>query len=49
MGLLNSLKIHHIGYAVKNIDKAIEHFSNLGYVVHEKSVDEKRKVIYCVC
>lgn len=45
MGLLNSLKIHHIGYAVKNIDKAIEHFSNLGYVVHEKSVDEKRKVI----
>lgn len=45
MGLLNSLKIHHIGYAVKNIDKAIEHFSNLGYVVHDKAVDEKRKVI----
>lgn len=45
MSLLDSLKIHHIGYAVKNIDKAIELFGNLGYIVHEKTIDEKRKVI----
>lgn len=45
MSLLNSLKIHHIGYAVKNIDKSIELFGNIGYVIHEKVIDEKRKVI----
>lgn len=45
MGFQESLRVHHIGYAVKNIDKAIDMFTTLGYHVHEKSIDESRKVI----
>lgn len=39
------IKVHHIGYAVKNISKSLEMFSNLGYEVIKATVeDEKRKV-----
>lgn len=35
------LKIHHIGYLVKNIDKAIEKFKQLGFKrVSETTCDE---------
>lgn len=45
MGYVENLKIHHIGYAVKDIDKSIAIFRNLGYVVAPKSYDKERKVI----
>nr|3HDP_A Chain A, Glyoxalase-I [Clostridium acetobutylicum] len=40
-----SLKVHHIGYAVKNIDSALKKFKRLGYVEESEVVrDEVRKV-----
>lgn len=43
-----NLKIHHIGYLVKNLKKAIESFSGLGYeVVSEITHDEFRKIDIC--
>lgn len=42
--ILKSLKVHHIGYAVKNIDKAINVFSTLGYTVYQKTDDKERNV-----
>lgn len=40
------MKIHHIGYAVNDIDKAIEEFIKLGYTKKtDKTTDEKRNVI----
>lgn len=42
------MKIHHIGYLVKNIDKAIESFIQLGYVVEKKTIyDTARMVDIC--
>lgn len=39
------MRIHHIGYAVKNIDEAFKLFKVLGFEkVNEKVVDEERKV-----
>ena len=39
------IKVHHIGYAVKNISKSLEMFVNLGYEIKKSTVkDEKRKV-----
>jgi methylmalonyl-CoA/ethylmalonyl-CoA epimerase len=39
------MRIHHIGYAVKNIDEAFKLFKILGFEkVNEKVVDEERKV-----
>lgn len=39
------MKIHHIGYAVKNIDEAFKLFKMLGFKkVNKKVVDEERKV-----
>ena len=39
------MRIHHIGYAVKNIDEAFKFFKILGFEkVNEKVVDEERKV-----
>lgn len=40
------MKIHHIGYAVKNIDFSINEFEKMGYQRYkDKVVDEKRKVV----
>lgn len=39
------LKIHHIGYAVKDIDQGIESFKKLGYKVSHKTKDYDRKVL----
>lgn len=42
------LKIHHIGYLVKNIDKAIEKFKQLGFkCVSETTCDEIRYIHIC--
>ena len=42
------MRIHHIGYLVKKIDKAIEEFERLGYVVEKETVfDDIRKVDIC--
>ena len=42
------MKIHHIGYAVNNIDKALLEFSKLGFQrVSKIFFDEKRKVKIC--
>lgn len=42
------MKIHHVGYLVKKIDKAINQFVELGYdVVGEKTYDDYRKVHIC--
>lgn len=34
------MKIHHIGYMVKHIDKAIDSFSRLGYELISDTVDD---------
>lgn len=39
------MKVHHIGYAVKDIDKAIQSFMKIGYVVGNKTNDILRKVV----
>lgn len=40
------MKIHHIGYAVKNIDQAIYKFEELGYKkTGEKAIDSERNII----
>ena len=40
-----SLKVHHVGYLVKNIDKAAAQFETLGYtIINEKCRDDYRKV-----
>ena len=39
-----NLRIHHIGYAVKDIDKAIDKFASLGYAIPEKQEDVSRNV-----
>lgn len=42
------MKIHHIGYAVKNIDKALKEFKNLGFdKVSNIFLDKERKVKIC--
>lgn len=42
------LKIHHIGYLVKNIDKAIEKFNQLGFKrISETTCDEIRHIHIC--
>jgi methylmalonyl-CoA/ethylmalonyl-CoA epimerase len=43
-----SLKIHHIGYLVKKIEKAKQSFLSLGYEVEQDTVyDDIRKVDIC--
>lgn len=43
-----SLKIHHIGYLVKKIEKAKKTFLSLGYLPEQDTVyDEIRKVNIC--
>ncbi|MCR5595868.1 MAG: VOC family protein [Lachnospiraceae bacterium] len=45
MDTLKNLHIHHIGYLVKNIDKAEAEFVALGYtIINEKCRDDYRKV-----
>ncbi|SHJ67063.1 VOC family protein [Paramaledivibacter caminithermalis] len=40
------MKIHHIGYAVKDIDFSINQFKKIGYKMHkDKVIDDNRKVI----
>lgn len=41
------MKIHHIGYLVKNIDKAISKFEGLGYVSGEVTRNENRGIDVC--
>lgn len=42
------MKIHHIGYLVKKIEKAIESFETLGYSLTTASTwDEGRKAYIC--
>ena len=39
------LKVHHIGYAVKNIQQSLEMFQKIGYSLESKPmIDMKRKV-----
>ena len=43
-----TLKIHHIGYLVKKIEKAKKSFEALGYLVEQDTVyDDIRKVDIC--
>ena len=43
-----TLKIHHIGYLVKKIEKAKKTFETLGYLVEQDTVyDDIRKVDIC--
>lgn len=45
---MSTLKIHHIGYLVKKIEKAKKTFEALGYLVEQDTVrDEIRKVDIC--
>lgn len=45
LGEADSLKIHHIGYAVKDIAKAYEKFKELGYLKESDIIkDDSRKV-----
>jgi methylmalonyl-CoA/ethylmalonyl-CoA epimerase len=39
------VRVHHKGYAIKNIDSSVEEFEKLGYKVQgDKIFDEKRNV-----
>lgn len=43
-----ALKIHHIGYLVKKIEKAVQSFENLGYrIIQDTVYDDIRKVHIC--
>ena len=43
-----ALKVHHIGYLVKKMDKAIRNFETLGYQIFQDTVyDDIRKVHIC--
>ena len=43
-----ALKVHHIGYLVKKMDKAVQNFENLGYQIFQDTVyDDIRKVHIC--
>lgn len=43
-----TLKIHHIGYLVKKIEKAKEAFASLGYQIEQDTVrDDIRRVDIC--
>jgi len=45
---MSNLKIHHIGYLVKKIEKAKETFVSLGYLVEQDTVyDSIRRVNIC--
>ena len=42
------MKIHHIGYLVKKIDKAKDEFKNIGYTVLQEDVyDDDRQINIC--
>ena len=42
------MKIHHVGYLVKNINQSIEVFSDLGYVIKQETVyDVDRDIDIC--
>ena len=42
------MKVHHIGYLVKKIDKSIESFKSLGYTLTVESTwDKSRKAYIC--
>lgn len=41
-------KIDHIGYAVKDLKKAINLFSHLGYAFDDDKIDQLRNVRICV-
>ncbi|MGN0512815.1 MAG: VOC family protein [Lachnospiraceae bacterium] len=41
------MKIHHIGYLVKNMDRAIKEFSRLGFCDGEVVRDEYRGIDIC--
>ena len=43
--MVPGLTVHHIGYLVKNIEKAAAQFESLGYsIINEKCYDDHRKV-----
>jgi len=45
---MSALKIHHIGYLVKKIEKAKQAFESLGYLTKQDTVyDDIRKVHIC--
>lgn len=39
------MKLHHIGYAVADIEKATSEFVSLGYVIESKTVDVARNIV----
>lgn len=42
------MRIHHIGYLVKNIEKAINVFNIIGYIIEKETVyDDVRKIKIC--
>lgn len=45
---MTALKVHHIGYLVKKMDKAIASFTGLGYQITQPALyDDIRKVDIC--
>ncbi len=45
MDALKNMRIHHIGYLVKNIERSTEEFLSLGYtIINDKCRDDYRKV-----
>lgn len=45
---MSALTIHHVGYLVKKIEKAIKTFEKLGYSIEQETVyDDIRKVNIC--
>ena len=39
------IKVHHIGYAVKDISKSFEMFLNLGYKVEKPIIEDKKRKV----
>lgn len=45
---MSTLTVHHIGYLVKKIEKAIQTFQSLGYEIEQETTyDDIRKVNIC--
>ena len=41
---MENMKVHHIGYAVKDMQKAIHCFESLGYCMDEPVIDASRNI-----
>lgn len=41
---MENMKVHHVGYAVKKLEKAVEAFERLGYISGDITEDTSRNI-----